>query len=603
MKTERKLKLENIVRILVLMILAAVLVIPLQARVKNVDIPTKENIKTNKFNDYNPAQISYRPLDHFWSSSRTDNYSTANSEAKIGALRTNYRFVRTDGYILDEPSNVEGEAVPLYLYYSDTRKDNFITSTAEGIRAAENDGYRKVRIEGYVLKTVKPEYQHLYKPLWLFYHDTRKDNFTIATPAGIRVAEAGGYRKVRVEGYVSITSRNNAIIHDVALDNSWNDFLITNPPNSTQEDLDKWIRIVTKMQGIEGFDPVRNLIGVRPAEKRIKDLPGTGYKNNWLPVGAQKQVCCGKLENFTTYDGTGDEMDWNFKVLPNDEFSFLITMVQQYKNESFLMSPDGWHKNKRGQFLLEAEVTPDQSLYNNVFFPKRTTIIVDTIIELGVQKVRRKKKDSNDPDIALEGKEMCFYGPWVREWFHHHRPEIHPSEMIWWRENNGYYMMLIQDDSNRFDDEDDFDLDGIGNNSWKPWAEPPLTAQFKIAFEVNPTEPILPLKMDIREVYKRFVVTKDDADASADSDNGAAHTLVVDNKKLLIVNEEQENDNDLGVKFVEITKRVDGTIQGYLQITTKIGGPDLGGDEGYHILYVTSSKMPIVKTIRDHRTD
>jgi len=40
---------------------------------------------------------------------------------------------------------------------------------------------------------------------------------------------------------------------------------------------------------------------------------------------------------------------------------------------------------------------------------------------------------------------------------------------------------------------------------------------------------------------------------------------------------------------VDITKRADGTIQGYLQITTKVGGPDLKGDEGYHLIYVNSN--------------
>ena len=150
------------------------------------------------------AKTTFFPLDHFWSNLRTDNYSTANTEAKKGALKTKYRFVRTDGYILKKPLNTEGEAVPLYLYYSDTRKDNFITATHEGIRDAKASGYRKVRVDGYVLKTVKPQYKHLYKPLWLYYNHARKDNFTIATPQGMRTAEAGGYRKVRIEGYVRL---------------------------------------------------------------------------------------------------------------------------------------------------------------------------------------------------------------------------------------------------------------------------------------------------------------------------------------------------------------------------------------------------------------
>lgn len=552
------------------LVITTFLILPLQAQITNRDKfrPKNEQI----------ANVSYIPLDHFWSSERMDNYSTANASAKSGALKTQYRFVRTDGYILQEASNVEGQAVPLYVYYSNNRKDHFITASPEGIRAAQAGGYRRVRTDGYVLRTVKPSYQHLYQPLWLYYHDQRKDNFTIATPEGIRVAEAGGYRKVRIEGYISITNRNSAL----TINDSRNHFQVKNPPRTTEADLQKWSRIVTKMQGVEGFDPVGNMINYPPAEKTYWNI--NGHQNNWIPLSYQKQVCCGKLENFKTYDGKGDEMDWNFFIVPSEEFSFLIDKALPYKEETLLMSGNGWHKNDRGQYQMEAEITPDQSLYKNDFFPK-----------IGSSKV-------SDPDISLEGKQVCFYGPWVREWFHHHRPEIHPSEMIWWRTSNGYYMMLIQDDSNRFDDKGDFDVGGgLLPSSWRPWAAPPLTAEFKIAFEVKPSASDLPLKMDIEEVYKRYVVTKNDANASADADNGSAHALVVDNKTLLLVNEQQPNDQDLGVKFVDISRRADGTIQGYVQITTKVGGPDLGGEEGYHMIHITSSSMPVVRTVRDHR--
>lgn len=388
--------------------------------------------------------------------------------------------------------------------------------------------------------------------------------------ASILLCTSQGLAQIKKEKYIKT---RKAPVANKARDESRNNYLVTNPPRSTQQDLDDWNRIVNKMQGVEGFDPVRSVIGYPPAEK---NWPWPlGYKNNWIPLDYKKQVCCGILEDFKTYDGRDAEMDWNFHILPNDEFSFLISKALPFREKSVFMSDKGWHKNNRGQYRLEAEITPDQSLFNNVFFPIRTS-----------------DKKSNDPVIGLEGKEVCFYGPWVREWFHHHRPEIHPSEMIWWRENKGYYLMLIQDDSNRFDEKDEFDLnDGLLPDNWKPWAAPPLTAQFRIAFEIDPRASKLPYRMDIREVYKRFVVTKEDAKAFADADNGTSHALVIENKTLLVVDEQQENDDDLGVKFVGISKRADGVIQGYLQITTKVGGPDLRGDEGYHILYVQKNKF------------
>lgn len=164
--------------------------------------PVIRDHRTDERKAQEPIKSTYRALEHYWSSSRTDNYSTATAEAKKGALATSYRYVRTDGYVLSTSVSSEGEAVPLYLYYHAARKDNFTTASPEGIRAAEAAGYRKVRIEGYVLRTVLPEYRHLYWPLWLYYHDARKDNFTIATTEGRGTAEAGGYRQVRMEGYL-----------------------------------------------------------------------------------------------------------------------------------------------------------------------------------------------------------------------------------------------------------------------------------------------------------------------------------------------------------------------------------------------------------------
>jgi hypothetical protein len=40
--------------------------------------------------------------------------------------------------------------VPLRLYYSDERRDNFTTATDQGRRDAEAAGYRFVRFEGYI---------------------------------------------------------------------------------------------------------------------------------------------------------------------------------------------------------------------------------------------------------------------------------------------------------------------------------------------------------------------------------------------------------------------------------------------------------------------
>lgn len=156
-----------------------------------------------------PADSYGKALEHYWNGSRKDNFTTATTTGKNNALRGGYKFVRVDGYVLNKSTSTEGQAVPLYLYYSSARKDNFTTATQEGIRAAEAAGYRRAGIEGYVLKTVKAPYRKLYKPLWLYYSPTRKDNFVTATKQGMAAAEAGGYRKVRIEGYIRIDNYSN----------------------------------------------------------------------------------------------------------------------------------------------------------------------------------------------------------------------------------------------------------------------------------------------------------------------------------------------------------------------------------------------------------
>lgn len=179
-------------------------------RVAAINGGPAQQFKLKAAQNSSPPSDNYtKPLEHYWNSSRKDNFTTASAEGKNNAINGSYRFVRVDGYVLNKPTSSEGTVVPLYLYYNNSRKDNFTTASADGIRAAEAGGYRKAGIEGYVLRSVKQKYKHLYKPLWLYYHDKRKDNFTIATPEGMRIAEAGGYRKVRIEGYVRIDMTSN----------------------------------------------------------------------------------------------------------------------------------------------------------------------------------------------------------------------------------------------------------------------------------------------------------------------------------------------------------------------------------------------------------
>lgn len=194
MKILQKIKIGKIAFLLIIGFLISIYSIPAHAQVKRIAAGAKNN-------------TNYKPLEHYWSDARNDNFSTASTKGKTAAKTAKYRFVRQDGFILNKASNTEGNAVPLYLYYSKARKDYLTVSSVAGIRSANSAGYTKIGIEGYVLQTVNADSKHLYQPLWLYYNDSRKDNFTIASSVGIKTAKAGGYRRVRIEGYVRINNK------------------------------------------------------------------------------------------------------------------------------------------------------------------------------------------------------------------------------------------------------------------------------------------------------------------------------------------------------------------------------------------------------------
>jgi len=172
---------------MLLMSLAAALPFPLRAEnsVGHSIAPGASTVQTD------PNMV---PLKLYYSDSRRDNFTTATSEGERDARGAGYRYARVECYLL---RSQQADAVPLKLYYSDSRGDNFTTATKEGARDAVASGYRYVRDEGYLYADERPGTV----PLKLYYSDARGDNFTTATAEGERNAKAAGYRYVRVEGY------------------------------------------------------------------------------------------------------------------------------------------------------------------------------------------------------------------------------------------------------------------------------------------------------------------------------------------------------------------------------------------------------------------
>jgi hypothetical protein len=143
----------------------------------------------------NAQQSNLVPLMLFYSSQRGDNFSTSTMVGKKSAMEAGYGFARVEGCVFQSQ---QVGTVPLKLFYSSAREDNFSTATQIGERSALEAQYGFARIEGYVYPDQRPGTV----PLKLFYSGAREDNFTTATAVGERSALAAGYGFARVEGYV-----------------------------------------------------------------------------------------------------------------------------------------------------------------------------------------------------------------------------------------------------------------------------------------------------------------------------------------------------------------------------------------------------------------
>jgi hypothetical protein len=87
------------------------------------------------------------PLNVYWSWARGDNFTTATAQGENDALGAGYIFIRTEGYVFSSP---QPGTVPLKSFWSWARGDNFTTATAQGEADALAAGYSFVRIEGFV---------------------------------------------------------------------------------------------------------------------------------------------------------------------------------------------------------------------------------------------------------------------------------------------------------------------------------------------------------------------------------------------------------------------------------------------------------------------
>lgn len=340
------------------------------------------------------------------------------------------------------------------------------------------------------------------------------------------------------------------------------DFVLDSSSDSycSSETVDRWVSVVEQMEAVEAVDPELAKIGPPAAYKQgiLKPLLG----KNWYPADYFRQTLCGTLHEFGVYAGLGAEFDWNLFIIPDPAFEYVLEDLKPIAKLDDIKDCEG------DADCVEAEVTPHETFRDNPWF------------------------SSTDESAVREGRKVCTYGPWVWEEAHGNRPEIHPSEVIWWRDRgkgDARYLLLVQDASRRFHTEGGFSVRQPPPDWWKPWSHVPRDAAFSLTFEA-PLDSGPPVELAVEELASGQVATSQDSAARRDADDGKRHRVVLDGKPLLIVHETQTRDDDIGVTFDRVC--VDSSanrILGYLVVRTRVGRVDPDGNEpheGHHVLRV-----------------
>jgi len=389
-----------------------------------------------------------------------------------------------------------------------------------------------------------------------------------------------------------VTVLGSAVALFAAEPTSAQNFVLTpaNCPVCSQAQVDQWRSIRSQQLGVAGVDTEGAYIGLWPAEKFRGSVA-----NAWYPQSPVKQTLCGTLEAYSFYDGgteafglggvaLGDEAeaDWNLHVSPSAPFGFLFDEVARRHTQT-----DRW----RGR-QIEAEITPDEGYYENPWFSK-TRGESDDVVK-----------------SPLESHSLCAYGPWVGDKGHDFKPEIHPSELLWWRSGTSAYMLNMQDDSNRFDNRKDFDLDPTPPSSWREWAQFPRVARFDIAVSLSGpgAPPPIPQRGSIPRLEVRTQrLIKPVLNDAGDADNGRRHGIEYNGQVVLRVNENlsrqfdfpsgrrpSDGDIKVGFNFCRILGQGPPTpsrrdrLLGYVTLTSAVGDTDKGdfNGEGVHLLRV-----------------
>lgn len=356
-----------------------------------------------------------------------------------------------------------------------------------------------------------------------------------------------------------------------------------------------WQELENDQFGISGRDMLGHTVGFARRGDRIPYLP-------------DKQTICGQLHQFK-YNWDGDQ-DWYFNIVPVGHGAALFEDAKAQVNV-FGLPPQPVCS---GGICVHGEIVMDQEFPTDDFF-RITWPSYYTMPPTG---------PGLNSDVV--GQPICVYGVWLKDANHSDRPEIHPTELVWWRGDStiavlpffsrttSYHAMFLQDDSNRFDRNEDFTFEECffappnspgavaptlvcipDADFSRPWAKWPRQSELRFRFR-EPARETRRVSYTISERYSRNVVTPLDASVKADEGPGVEYDITFDGVPVITLIEEQPDDH-VGVVFDSLCyipgfKGLPPQILGQIVLRTKYGVGDRGG-EGFQVLDLRRAEIDL----------
>jgi hypothetical protein len=173
---------------------------------------------------------------------------------------------------------------------------------------------------------------------------------------------------------------------------------------------------------------------------------------------------------YQTYDASGDENDWNLNIAPDSAHDWLLDPPILQALSLFSGAPTPMEacsvKCKEGYQVIEAELTPDNALYDKF-------VTGGLPISAGSWPANQDENQGEGPT----GDRVGVYGVFCGDYGHGGRPEIHPFDAFWrQRHRDGrapsisWDLGVFQDDSNRFNSD---------------WSRAPIDVELRIPFCVD----------------------------------------------------------------------------------------------------------------------